>query len=226
MIYTVEQMPDNSMIVTISGRELKRNGYDINGFYADDTRDAFIGRLLTQMVNEGGLILSEDATVSIEALDGDIRMSFAPDVAYFKSQGIQQPVLNKPCTNGNDFQNLMSDCIYGFLSEVMKEMKGKRIAFKVTAENLDSMMEICSALNSHRVKIRKNILYKDSENTYKLIFICPVTCMLTVHAIISEYDPLEISFKISDGLEFAYDDEHSEKFMEDAVIKLSKVLTN
>ena len=226
MQYVVYTYDDDSMKIIINNSELSKNGYSIKELFEPNTRDHTLSRLLGQLCQEDGLVLSHIGLINVTGNKNSITLDISSEVgAYFDDYYVEP--------EDEEAQEQLSEALSEALSNILDReqaaqmQKSERTIFRVKMRNMDKAIEICHALKEHRVKVRDSVLYKIERevntSNYTLLFITPESNRCTINAILEEFMPDEISCKYYGGHEMAFYNEHYQKILDDAVPKLAKI---
>lgn len=220
MQYVVYTYSDDSMKIIINNSELSKNGYSIKELFDPNTRDFALSRLLGQLCQEDGLILSNIGLIDVTGNKNSITLDISSEVGAYFDEYYDE-------SEDKEAREHLSEALSEALSNIFAReqetsvKKSERTIFRVEMRNLDKVIEICHALKEHRVKTRESVLYK--TNNYTLLFITPESHRNTVNAVLEEFMPDSISYKYYGGHEKAFYDEHYLKVLDDAIPKLAKI---
>ena len=222
MQYVVYTYSDDSMKIIINNSELSKNGYNIKELFDPNTRDFTLSRLLGQLCQEDGLILSNIGLIDVTGNKNSITLNISSEVGAYFDEYYDEP-------EDEEAREHLSEALSEALSNILAReqetsvQKSERTIFRVEMRNIDKAIEICHALKEHRVKTRESVLYKANTRNYTLLFITPESNRNTVNAILEEFMPDSISCKYYGGHEKAFYDEHYLKVLDDAIPKLAKI---
>lgn len=206
MDYLVEEYTDNSLRLLIRETELEKNGYDVWACVGNPPLlDAFMSRLISQLISEDGLVLNPEAKARVYIACDTLIIAFAPDMAHFK------PL--EEYKTSDEYQEESGECTDNVT------------VFSIRGD-LDSLMEISHVLKRQGTDIKESVLYKD-QNSYQLEFTMDdQSPSADIGQVLSDYMVDVRHYDMSGRLHLIYGNEHKEAIIrEDAVTKLDKAWT-
>ena len=228
MNFMVEEY-DDTLRLLIKDKELAENGYDIWACVGNPALlDAFIARLVKQLIEEDGLVLTEEAKARIHMVCDTLIITFMPNTAYFtpleEYKNSEQFQKDKECHNPDktkDFANQIREFLEG--KEESTDKTDYKTVYSIRG-SLDMIIEVSHVLKRQKTPIKESILYKNEEG-YRLEFSINGSPLVNdiIERDLSDYQLDMRKYNTVRNISIDYGNEHGNVIIrKDAVKKLNK----